>query len=227
MIVFRDVTDEQARAELNEQTLKALFDAIPVAISVADPQDLRARHRQSSVCGPRGLPLEEIVGAGPAVIPGRSPARPSRRRRATARSFDRIYRRPGRPAAPGQVSLHADQRRREGEAALILGRAEDISEERRVQQQLVQSGKLAAIGELAAGVAHEINNPLFAILGLTEFLLKEAEPESKAHSAARADPADGPRDQGDRPGAARLRPRKCRRTSRGADGRRGPHRRST
>src|SRR4029079_10667410 len=29
--------------------------------------------------------------------------------------------------------------------------------------------------------AHEINNPLFAILGLTEFLLKEAEPESKAH----------------------------------------------
>jgi signal transduction histidine kinase len=57
----------------------------------------------------------------------------------------------------------------------------DTSEERRMQQQLVQSGKLAAIGELAAGVAHEINNPLFAILGLTEFLLKEAEPESKAH----------------------------------------------
>ena len=49
-----------------------------------------------------------------------------------------------------------------------------------MQQQLVQSGKLAAIGELAAGVAHEINNPLFAILGLTEFLLKEAEPGSKA-----------------------------------------------
>ena len=45
---------------------------------------------------------------------------------------------------------------------------------------LVQSGKLAAIGELAAGAAHEINNPLFAILGLTEFLLKEAEPGSKA-----------------------------------------------
>ena len=57
----------------------------------------------------------------------------------------------------------------------------DTSQERRLQQQLVQSGKLAAIGELAAGVAHEINNPLFAILGLTEFLLKEAEPGSKAH----------------------------------------------
>jgi two-component system NtrC family sensor kinase len=69
-----------------------------------------------------------------------------------------------------------------GETALILGVVQDISSERRVQQQLVQSGKLAAIGELAAGVAHEINNPLFAILGLTEFLLKEADPESKARS---------------------------------------------
>jgi two-component system NtrC family sensor kinase len=45
----------------------------------------------------------------------------------------------------------------------------------------VQSGRLAAIGELAAGVAHEINNPLFAILGLTEFLLEESEPGSQAH----------------------------------------------
>jgi len=48
-------------------------------------------------------------------------------------------------------------------------------------QQLVQIGKLAATGELAAGAAHEINNPLFAILGLREFLLKETEPGSKAH----------------------------------------------
>ena len=57
----------------------------------------------------------------------------------------------------------------------------DLTDAIRLDQQLAQSGKLAAIGELAAGVAHEINNPLFAILGLTEFLLKEAEPGSRAH----------------------------------------------
>ncbi|MBV8257272.1 MAG: hypothetical protein JO073_05580 [Actinobacteria bacterium] len=55
------------------------------------------------------------------------------------------------------------------------------SERRQLERQLAQSGKLAAIGELAAGVAHEINNPLFAILGLTEFLLREAQPGTKAH----------------------------------------------
>jgi signal transduction histidine kinase len=51
--------------------------------------------------------------------------------------------------------------------------------------QLVQAGKLAALGELAGGVAHEINNPLFAILGLVEFLLREVEEGSKAHARLR------------------------------------------
>jgi two-component system NtrC family sensor kinase len=49
------------------------------------------------------------------------------------------------------------------------------------EQQLVQIAKLAAIGELTAGVAHEVNNPLFAILGLVEFLLNDAEPGTKTH----------------------------------------------
>jgi signal transduction histidine kinase len=39
------------------------------------------------------------------------------------------------------------------------------------QSQLVQSGKLAAVGELAAGAAHEINNPLTTIISLTSLLL--------------------------------------------------------
>jgi len=56
----------------------------------------------------------------------------------------------------------------------------ELQPDRQLDPELIQSGRLAAIGELAAGVAHEINNPLFAILGLTEFLLKEAEPGSRA-----------------------------------------------
>jgi two-component system NtrC family sensor kinase len=62
----------------------------------------------------------------------------------------------------------------------LVGVVTDLSRKRRLEQQHVASGRMAAVGELAAGVAHEVNNPLFAILGLTEFLAKDAQPGSKA-----------------------------------------------
>ena len=48
------------------------------------------------------------------------------------------------------------------------------------EHELARLGTLLALGKLAPSVIHEINNPLFAILGLLEFLLAEAEPGSKA-----------------------------------------------
>ncbi|GGJ74137.1 two-component system NtrC family sensor kinase [Anoxybacillus voinovskiensis] len=53
----------------------------------------------------------------------------------------------------------------------------DITERLQIEAQLVQSGKLAAIGEMAAGIAHELNNPLTAILGNTQLLLRTMKDE--------------------------------------------------
>lgn len=50
-----------------------------------------------------------------------------------------------------------------------------VSELNSTQQQLVHSTKMAAIGELAANIAHEINNPLASVLGYTSHLLKSRE----------------------------------------------------
>jgi signal transduction histidine kinase len=60
-----------------------------------------------------------------------------------------------------------------------------VPEPEGVDEQLVQTAKLAALGELVRGAAHEINNPLFGILGLVEFLLAEIEPGTRAHERVR------------------------------------------
>jgi two-component system NtrC family sensor kinase len=59
-----------------------------------------------------------------------------------------------------------------GQLALPALSPEDVS-------QLLEGWRLAAVGQLAAGVAHEVNNPLFAILGTIEFMLEDAPPGSE------------------------------------------------
>ncbi len=49
----------------------------------------------------------------------------------------------------------------------------NINDKKQMEQQIAQADKLAALGELSAGVAHEINNPLGIILGYTQLMLKE------------------------------------------------------
>jgi two-component system, NtrC family, sensor kinase len=51
----------------------------------------------------------------------------------------------------------------------------------RHEKQMAQADKLASIGQLSSGIAHEINNPLGIILGYTQLLLRSEDPESQKH----------------------------------------------
>ena len=53
---------------------------------------------------------------------------------------------------------------------------EDVTEQRTLEAQLIQTDKMASIGQLVSGVAHELNNPLTSIAGLTELLLERELP---------------------------------------------------
>ena len=59
-----------------------------------------------------------------------------------------------------------------GAAVLVF---EDQTERRRLQEQLIQSEKMSAIGQLIAGVAHELNNPLASVVGFSDFLAEGGE----------------------------------------------------
>ena len=65
--------------------------------------------------------------------------------------------------------------------ALLARVQRQLVEVQRVQQQLVRATKLGAIGELAAAVAHEVNNPLTGILGFSELLLSELPEDDPRH----------------------------------------------
>jgi two-component system sensor histidine kinase HydH len=60
----------------------------------------------------------------------------------------------------------------------------DLAELRHLQQQLRRSERLSALGNLAAGVAHEVRNPLSAIKGFATFLLGKMERENDVNAAA-------------------------------------------
>ncbi|SFM45047.1 two-component system sensor histidine kinase NtrB [Thermodesulforhabdus norvegica] len=65
---------------------------------------------------------------------------------------------------------------RENDRELFYFWVKDISQRKNMEKKLLQADKLASLGQLAAGVAHEVNNPLGIILGYTQLLLRRSEP---------------------------------------------------
>ncbi|MBN2530288.1 MAG: PAS domain-containing protein [Deltaproteobacteria bacterium] len=66
----------------------------------------------------------------------------------------------------------------------VVVRIDDVSEQVRIEQMLVQSEKLLSVGGLAAGMAHEINNPLAAIIQNVQVIISRLNPELRSNREA-------------------------------------------
>jgi PAS domain S-box-containing protein len=58
-----------------------------------------------------------------------------------------------------------------GEVVASVHIAKDITERKQMEQQLIIADRLASVGELASGIAHELNNPLTSVIGFSQLLL--------------------------------------------------------
>lgn len=147
------------------------FDALGEGIALVDAQsvirranDAMARLLGQDVSRVIGRPLGEALFGDRAAITelleawrdGRRPAPLVRRSPA-----GRILRVATSPVSNQSADV----------AAIVV--VEDITEQKALETQLMQSEKLASVGTLVSGVAHELNNPLTSIAGLSEFLLEQ------------------------------------------------------
>ena len=147
------------------------FDALTEGLCVVGSagQILRANRALAQLAG---LPAETLIGADFATA--LAEAAPLATELLTA--AQRLER-------PGPIELRrdADGRRlrltaspvwgpgAQGSVAILV---EDVTEQRAMEGQLIQNEKMASIGQLVSGVAHELNNPLTSIAGLAELLLE-------------------------------------------------------
>ena len=184
----------ELRARQNDEQrrfIEKVMDSLPVGLYVID-RDYRVQAwNRKRETGMQGVSREEALGRTVFEILHRQPAETLRR------EFDEVFR-TGRiqtlhmeSAASGDTRTFRiskiPMRLTDGGITHVIAIGEDVTEWREAQERFAHAEKLAAIGQLAAGIMHEINNPLATIAACAESLSLRLEDQ-------RREGADPPRD---------------------------------
>src|SRR6266705_1038624 len=163
-----------------ERSLRLLMEAVPDAITVVDRDGHVLDENTAGRTLVSAFPGEERRAFG--WLEGTA-SRIARENLAAAfdgelRRFEVPYQRPDGSEGTGHVLLAPV--REGGRIPKVLALVRDITDQRRAQTQLQQAEKLAAMGQLVSGVAHEINNPAAIISGFAQtLLLDQLTPEQR------------------------------------------------
>ena len=171
-VIFRDLTEQrnlEKKIQMAKRNLEAIFDGIRDRLSLQSPE-FKILRVNRAVSEKYHSDFRELIGKTcyeayyhrTEPCPGCPVALTIQTKEFTS-SIMKV------PEEDATLRLHAypilDEK---GSVFSVVEHVQDITEEQRLQEQLIQSEKLAGIGYLASGVAHEINNPLSGIIGMAE-----------------------------------------------------------
>ena len=188
---------ENLRSEVRQRTLELetqkrfmenIIDALPIGIYVIDNQYRLVTWNKKRETGILGISRDRVIGKNVFSVFSKMPQEKLRD------EFDRVFSH-GSTFEEETVSFSSGEKRFyhlrkipmsvEGRTIThVITLGEDITDRKRLEESLFTNEKLASIGKLAAGIAHEINNPLAAISGCVEGLISRSKDPSLACVAA-------------------------------------------
>jgi two-component system NtrC family sensor kinase len=190
----RDTSLLTARERVEEATLfQAVIDAIPVSLYAIDRDFRVVVWNRGREAGPFGRPRGEVLGARLFDIVGEDPGLRGEFEEVFATGEAQVSEVEGRAEVPPRVFRVEKVPMRlgsRGDVTHVITFAQDVTERRALERSMAQAEKLAAVGRLSAGIAHEINNPLATIASCAESLRSRAHeepgvpPEELAEDAA-------------------------------------------
>lgn len=178
---------EQALRESEERYRTLVDTASSAIIAVDEAGDIKLFNPAASQIF--GYKKEEIMGKSIAeLVPegyredlrgGFTKFVESKMTRFTGHSFEFRGRRKNGSEFPIEVSLSSCKI---GGQRVFTAIILDITERKQLQEKLIQSEKMAAIGQLISGVTHEVNNPLAVVMGYSELLLMDEKLDEETRS---------------------------------------------
>jgi PAS domain S-box-containing protein len=156
----------EAKVRMSEERYRVLFDSTPNSIFVLDPEsfrilDVNARTQEIYGWGKEELMKKTFMDLGPYLYAGGVLSTKDREPSIMSSVYQKVqhYRNDG---TPFYVNVYARRTKRSHKYGIVAVPV-DITESLEKESQLIQAGKLSTLGEMASGVAHEINQPLAAI----------------------------------------------------------------
>jgi PAS domain S-box-containing protein len=179
-LLYREVALEAARHRETGEKLRRVLDATPDMILATDTEGRLTEFNQVAE-KLTGLPAEQAKGKTLATVLGRSDEvgwAPD-----MGREEMLLHRPDGAEVEISLISAPLAGPMGEPSGRVWIGR--DVTELRRAERSLAQAERLSSIGEVVAGVAHELNNPLSGVLGYAQLLQPQVVDPGHAHDLVR------------------------------------------